>query len=250
MNTLDAAATDRRTFDIAAKVVTEVAATNPGMSIGMALKILGCLFFAQKDAQAELAVVPAPTAVPVPVLAAPRGAPVLLAKAAPRKRVRKSRAKFRDTVPVAVSDTVAAPRKRVRKSRAKVREAVAAPVAVAAVPNAAPAKPFLPLRTDGVPAVPVNQSLHDDYVVCLEDGTKHIMMKRHLRRYGLTPEQYLARWNLPEGYPLVAPSYSLRKLEEARRNRLGSKENKSGMTAAQIDALEATAPRRELVDAE
>ena len=55
------------------------------------------------------------------------------------------------------------------------------------------------------PAVPVAESVTDDYIICLEDGKPLKMLKRHLRAvYNLTPEQYRARWGLPEDYPMVA----------------------------------------------
>ena len=58
------------------------------------------------------------------------------------------------------------------------------------------------------PAVPIGESVQPDYIVCLEDGRKMKMLKRHLRNaYGMTPEQYRAKWNLPEDYPMVAPRY-------------------------------------------
>lgn len=59
------------------------------------------------------------------------------------------------------------------------------------------------------PAVSIRSSVRPDYIVCLEDGKKLRMLKRHLRtHYNLTPEQYRARWNLPADYPMVAPSYA------------------------------------------
>lgn len=59
------------------------------------------------------------------------------------------------------------------------------------------------------PAVPVEESVQPDYIVCLEDGRKMQMLKRYLRRvYGLSPDQYRQRWNLPADYPMVAPNYS------------------------------------------
>ena len=64
------------------------------------------------------------------------------------------------------------------------------------------------------PAVSVRSSIKPDYIVCLEDGKKLKMLKRHLMtHYQLTPEQYRAKWNLPADYPMVAPSYT-----EQRRN--------------------------------
>jgi predicted transcriptional regulator len=59
------------------------------------------------------------------------------------------------------------------------------------------------------PAVPIEKSVADDYLVCLEDGRRLKTLKRYIRRhYALTPEQYRARWGLPPDYPMVAPSYS------------------------------------------
>lgn len=63
------------------------------------------------------------------------------------------------------------------------------------------------------PAVPIRSSVKPDYIVCLEDGKKLKMLKRHLMTaYGMTPEQYRAKWGLPADYPMVAPNYA-----EARR---------------------------------
>lgn len=59
------------------------------------------------------------------------------------------------------------------------------------------------------PAVPVKKSVHQDYLVCLEDGKKLKMLKRHLANtFDLTPDQYRARWGLPADYPMVAPAYA------------------------------------------
>lgn len=71
-----------------------------------------------------------------------------------------------------------------------------------------------PLRD---PAVPVAESVHDDHIVCLEDGCKLKSLKRHLKTYfGLSPEQYRKRWNLPATYPMVAPAHSRRRREIAQ----------------------------------
>ena len=60
--------------------------------------------------------------------------------------------------------------------------------------------------------------MHEDYIVCLEDGAKLKMLKRYLSsRYGLTPEDYRRRWGLPPDYPMVAPSYATRRSEFARQ---------------------------------
>lgn len=59
------------------------------------------------------------------------------------------------------------------------------------------------------PAVPVKKSVYQDYLVCLEDGKKLKMLKRHLATtFDLTPDQYRARWGLPADYPMVAPAYA------------------------------------------
>ena len=74
------------------------------------------------------------------------------------------------------------------------------------------------------PAVPVKRSVTDDYIVCLEDGRKFKSLKRHLHSaFGLSPEQYRTKWNLPRDYPMVAPAYANKRSELARRIGLGRK---------------------------
>ncbi len=74
------------------------------------------------------------------------------------------------------------------------------------------------------PAVPVRRSITPDYIVCLEDGKKLKMLKRHLRTtYNLTPEEYRAKWGLPPDYPMVAPNYAAQRSEFAKRIGLGRK---------------------------
>lgn len=74
-----------------------------------------------------------------------------------------------------------------------------------------------------VPAVPVEESVTPDYIVCLEDGRRFKTMKRWLRAtYGLSPEQYKERWGLPTDYPLTAPNYTKAKSVDAKRQGLGS----------------------------
>ncbi|MEC9346974.1 MAG: MucR family transcriptional regulator [Pseudomonadota bacterium] len=74
------------------------------------------------------------------------------------------------------------------------------------------------------PAVPVRRSITPDYLVCLEDGKKLKMLKRYLRtRYGMTPDDYRRKWNLPPDYPMVAPSYAAQRAEFARSIGLGKK---------------------------
>lgn len=72
------------------------------------------------------------------------------------------------------------------------------------------------------PAVPIKKSVTADFIICLEDGKKFKSLKRHLRtRYGMTPEEYRARWNLPHDYPMVAPNYAKARSDLAKRMGLG-----------------------------
>jgi len=72
------------------------------------------------------------------------------------------------------------------------------------------------------PATPINKSVHNDYIVCLEDGKKLKMLKRYLRStYNLSPDDYRKRWGLPADYPMVAPSYAARRSEFAKKIGLG-----------------------------
>jgi len=74
------------------------------------------------------------------------------------------------------------------------------------------------------PAVSIRASVKPDHIVCLEDGKKLKMLKRHLStHYNLTPEQYRARWNLPADYPMVAPNYAEKRRELAKKIGLGRK---------------------------
>lgn len=74
------------------------------------------------------------------------------------------------------------------------------------------------------PAVPVRRSVQNDYIICLEDGQKFKSLKRHLMtHYGLTPEQYREKWDLPSDYPMVAPSYAEARSRLAKEMGLGQK---------------------------
>ena len=74
------------------------------------------------------------------------------------------------------------------------------------------------------PAVPVNRSVFRDHIVCLEDGRPFKTLKRHLKTaYGLTPDEYRARWGLPHDYPVVAPAYAESRAVMARGNGLGKR---------------------------
>lgn len=81
-----------------------------------------------------------------------------------------------------------------------------------------------PLPETLTPAVPIKRSVTDDYIVCLEDGKKLKMLKRHLMTaYGMTPEEYRARWGLKPDYPMVAPTYAAKRQELAKKIGLGRK---------------------------
>lgn len=72
------------------------------------------------------------------------------------------------------------------------------------------------------PAVSIRASVKPDYIICLEDGKKMKMLKRHLMtQYNLTPDEYRARWNLPADYPMVAPNYAEKRRELAKKIGLG-----------------------------
>ena len=72
------------------------------------------------------------------------------------------------------------------------------------------------------PAVPISRSVQHEFIVCLEDGKKLKMLKRYLRsRYGLSPEDYRAKWGLPADYPMVAPNYAAQRSEFAKKIGLG-----------------------------
>ena len=72
------------------------------------------------------------------------------------------------------------------------------------------------------PAVSVAKSLAPDYIVCLEDGRRMKMLKRHIKAaYGLTPEEYRQRWNLPSDYPMVAPRSAQQRSQFAKKMGLG-----------------------------
>ena len=77
------------------------------------------------------------------------------------------------------------------------------------------------------PAVPIKRSVTPDYIVCLDDGKKLKMLKRHLKTsYGLTPDAYRIRWGLPADYPMVAPNYAAQRSALAKKIGLGTKPRK------------------------
>lgn len=79
-------------------------------------------------------------------------------------------------------------------------------------------------ETRADPAVSIRSSVKQDHIVCLEDGKKMKMLKRHLMTdHGLTPDEYRARWGLPSDYPMVAPDYAEKRRELAMKIGLGRK---------------------------
>lgn len=88
-------------------------------------------------------------------------------------------------------------------------------------------KPAEPVEVRPEPAVSIRASVKHDHIVCLEDGKKLKMLKRHLAtHYNLTPDQYRARWGLPNDYPMVAPAYAERRRDLAKQIGLGHRPNR------------------------
>ena len=82
----------------------------------------------------------------------------------------------------------------------------------------------IPAPTPQTPSVPIKKSVFPDYIVCLEDGKKLKMLKRHLQTsYGLSPDAYRAKWGLPPSYPMVAPNYAAIRSGLAKKIGLGRK---------------------------
>jgi predicted transcriptional regulator len=93
-------------------------------------------------------------------------------------------------------------------------------VSIQRAPTEAPPRPE--------PAVPISKSVTQDYVICLEDGKKLKMLKRHLKAsFNLTPDQYRQRWGLPADYPMVAPRYAKQRSSMAKQIGLGTANGKS-----------------------
>ncbi len=92
-----------------------------------------------------------------------------------------------------------------------------------------------------VPAVPPKRSVFPDYIVCLEDGKKLKMLKRHLQSaYGMTPADYRTKWDLPQDYPMVAPNYAEKRSVLAKQIGLGRKgdEAAEAETATDMPAVQ------------
>ena len=83
-----------------------------------------------------------------------------------------------------------------------------------------------------LPAVPIDQSVTDEFIICLEDGEKCKILKKHLaKKYGMTPPQYRQKWSLPATYPMVAKNYSLQRQELAIGAQLGQKKGNTPKAA-------------------
>ena len=93
--------------------------------------------------------------------------------------------------------------------------------------DAPPKTPSRPLKAKA--PVSIKNSIQPDHLVCLEDGRKLKMLKRHLRSaYGMTPEQYRAKWGLPPDYPMVAPNYAAQRSAFAKEIGLGTVTGRGG----------------------
>ncbi len=85
------------------------------------------------------------------------------------------------------------------------------------------------------PAVPIKKSVKPGYIICLEDGKKLKMLKRHLRTsYDMSPDEYRQKWGLPSDYPMVAPEYAARRSELAKSIGLGRKKAGSSVRAKRV----------------
>jgi predicted transcriptional regulator len=84
-----------------------------------------------------------------------------------------------------------------------------------------------------VPAVPIKKSITPDFLICLEDGKKFKSLKRHLNtQYGMSPDQYRAKWGLPGDYPMVAPAYAEARSSLAKKMGLGQQRRKTAPASA------------------
>lgn len=87
------------------------------------------------------------------------------------------------------------------------------------------------------PMVPIKKSITPEYIVCLEDGKKLKMLKRHLRTaYGITPEEYRMKWGLPPDYPMVAPNYAEQRSVFAKKIGLGKRPSSGRKSTARARA--------------
>lgn len=107
-------------------------------------------------------------------------------------------------------------------------------------------EPLVPEAPRQEPAVSIRSSVKPDYIICLEDGAKLKMLKRYLRtKFGMSPDEYRAKWGLPRDYPMVAPNYAEQRRTLAHKIGLGRKpaaaEGKPAVKAAKPAAKKAVA---------
>jgi len=89
-----------------------------------------------------------------------------------------------------------------------------------------------PSQQDNRPAVTIRRSVTPDYIVCLEDGKKLKILKRHLRTaYNMTPEEYRKKWGLPADYPMVSPNYARQRSALAKKIGLGNSRGRAASGA-------------------
>ena len=107
--------------------------------------------------------------------------------------------------------------------------------------------PGAPPGAHPAPAVPVKRSITPDYLVCLEDGRRFKSLKRHLRtQYGMTPDQYRAKWGLPNDYPMAAPNYAEARSKLAKQMAFGQKVRGAARTQpTQAPAAKSTGAAKE-----
>ena len=103
--------------------------------------------------------------------------------------------------------------------------------------------PTTPVPDERKPAVSARQSVHRDYVVCMDCGWKGSMLRRHLTSHGLTADEYRSRWNLKPDHPVTAPGYSERRSTMAKQIGLGRTGRVSAVTMAVPEMETATAAK-------
>ena len=101
-----------------------------------------------------------------------------------------------------------------------------------------------PQPAQQAPAVPVRKSITPDAIICLEDGRRMKTLKRHLSvKYGLTPDQYRAKWGLPDDYPMVAPAYAAMRSDLAKAIGLGGGRKAAGSPSATVTRRRGRPPK-------
>lgn len=102
-----------------------------------------------------------------------------------------------------------------------------------------------PVEEKLVPAVPIKRSVTPDHIICLEDGKRLKMLKRHLKiRYDMTPDEYRQRWGLTDDYPMVAPSYAAQRSDLAKKIGLGRKPEPQKPSRTRAKRATKPAPKR------